>query len=378
MLTWRDLKHPQKGGAEIVTDIYLKGLVKLGHEATLFTSRYPSSEKKDNINGYNVIRKGSKLTVSLHGLIYAKKHEKDFDIIIEQINTLPFLTPLLISKDKRVLFSHQLCKNVWFYEMPFPLSYIGYAIESIYLKFYKNIKAFTVSNSSKQDLIKYAKISPNNILVLDNQIDFKPINEKQISKENYIIFCGRLNKSKRPDEVIKALSIYLNNMNKKVKQSSSSSKSASNLKLIIIGTGSERYKQYLVNLTKKLNLENKVKFTGSISNQERNKIMQKALAIIVTSIREGWGLIVTEANANGTLAITYNVEGLRDANNNSIGFITQHNTPESIAECIDTIINNPKMRGQKEKSALEFAKAHSDWNKQVRRLEEWLKWWIIH
>ncbi len=374
MLAWRDLKHPQKGGAEVVTDIYLKGLKQLGHEATLFTSRYPGSEEKDNINGYNVIRKGNKLSVSLHGLIYAKKHEKEFDIIIEQINTLPFLTPLLISKDKRVLFSHQLCKNVWFYEMPFPLSYIGYAIESLYLKFYKNTRAFTVSNSSKQDLIKYAKISQNNILVLDNQIDFKPIKENQIKqKENYIIFCGRLNKSKRPDEVIKALSIFLSNVNNKGEQSSSSNKSASNLKLIVIGTGSEKYKQYLLNLTKKLNIGNRVHFTGSISNQERNKIMQKALAIIVTSIREGWGLIVTEANANGTLAITYDIEGLRDANNNSIGFITKENTPEAIAECMGTITSNPKIRKDKELKALKFANAHSNWNKQVRRLEEWLR-----
>lgn len=120
MLAWRDLKHPSKGGAEVVTDIYLKGLMKLGHEVTLFTSRYKGSEEKDKINGYNIIRKGNKLTVSFHGIVYAKKHEKDFDIIIEQINTLPFLTPLFIKKSKRILFSHQLCKNVWFYEMPFP------------------------------------------------------------------------------------------------------------------------------------------------------------------------------------------------------------------------------------------------------------------
>lgn len=358
MLAWRDLKHPSKGGAEVVTDIYLKGLMKLGHEVTLFTSRYKGSEEKDKINGYNIIRKGNKLTVSFHGIVYAKKHEKDFDIIIEQINTLPFLTPLFIKKSKRILFSHQLCKNVWFYEMPFPFSYIGYAIESLYLKFYKNTRAFTISNSSKNDLIKYANMNKDNILVLENQIDFKPIKSSQIKqKSNYIIFCGRLNKSKRPEDVIQALA----------------KSSSNNLKLIIIGNGNEKYKQYLIDLTKKLNLGNRVEFTGSISNEKRNNIMQKALAIVVTSVREGWGLIVTEANANGTIAITYNIEGLRDANTKETGFITKSNSPNSIAESIDLIIKSPKLRQSMELKALQFANAHSNWNKQVRRLEQWIK-----
>ncbi|MDD4353356.1 MAG: glycosyltransferase, partial [Candidatus Nanoarchaeia archaeon] len=95
--------------------------------------------------------------------------------------------------------------------------------------------------------------------------------------------------------------------------------------------------------------------------------------ILVTSVKEGWGLIVTEANANGTIAITYNIDGLRDANNNSIGFITQKNIPESLAEYIEMIINNPKIRKQKEAKALEFARQHSDGDKNCKELEQWIK-----
>lgn len=201
-------------------------------------------------------------------------------------------------------------------------------------------------------------MNKDNILVLENQIDFKPIKSSQIKqKSNYIIFCGRLNKSKRPEDVIQALA----------------KSSSNNLKLIIIGNGNEKYKQYLIDLTKKLNLGNRVEFTGSISNEKRNNIMQKALAIVVTSVREGWGLIVTEANANGTIAITYNIEGLRDANTKETGFITKSNSPNSIAESIDLIIKSPKLRQSMELKALQFANAHSNWNKQVRRLEQWIK-----
>ena len=349
MLAWRDMKNPKKGGAEIVTDIYLKGLTNLGHEVTLFTAAFTGAKSSEKYNSYKIIRKGGSLTVSLHGLHYAKSHEKRFDVIIDQVNTIPFFTPLSIKK--RVAFFHQLCKNIWFHESKFPISWIGYLFESIYLKLYKNTKIFVVSESTKKDLIKYAWAKEKNILV-ENQIDFKPIS-KILEKEDYFVFCGRLTKSKRVHDCIKALS--------KVKSS----------KLYIIGSGNEKYKKYLNKLISKLNMGKRVIFTGKISNNERNKIMSKALAILVTSQREGWGLIVTEANANGTIAITYNIEGVVDAN--KTGYICSENNPKELAKLMTKVKQNSKELEKKNLKSLEFAREHSNWEKNVKELEEWLK-----
>ena len=41
--------------------------------------------------------------------------------------------------------------------------------------------------------------------------------------------------------------------------------------------------------------------------------MAEAHVLLMTSVREGWGLVVTEANACGTPAVVYNVPGLRDS-----------------------------------------------------------------
>ncbi|MFA5724197.1 MAG: glycosyltransferase family 4 protein [Candidatus Pacearchaeota archaeon] len=356
MLAWKDMFHPKKGGAEVVTDIYLKSLVKSGHKVTLFTAKYKCSKSNEKYNGYNIIRSGNSLGVYLKGLLYAKKNENKFDIIIDQVNTVPFFTPLLIKKNKRVAFFHQLCLNIWFYEMPFPISLIGNLSERIYLKLYSNTKTFTVSNSSKQDLVKYAWMNPNNIKVLENQIDFKPLTASK-TKQNYVIFVGRLTKSKRVDDCIKALSRIKNKQTK----------------LVIVGNGSQKYQDYLEKLTNKLNLTPRVIFTKNIDNKQRNKLMQEALAILVTSVKEGWGLIVTEANANRTIAITYNIDGLRDANTNKTGIITEKNTPIELAKEIDFIIANPELRKSKETIALEFAKEHNDWNKNCKELETWIK-----
>ena len=179
MLAWRDMKHPKKGGAEVVSDIYLKGLSKK-HNVTLLSSKFKGCKEKEKYNGYNIVRIGNVVTVHLLGLLYAKL--KKYDIVIEQINTIPFLTPLIIPKSKRLLFIHQLARNVLYYEMFFPIALVANIAEWLYLKLYKNVKSITVSNSTKSDLQKYALCKE--VYVIENQIDFKPA--LKISKKEKI------------------------------------------------------------------------------------------------------------------------------------------------------------------------------------------------
>ncbi len=353
MFAWRDIKNPLAGGAEVVTDKYLSGLVKHGYKVTLFTSEFKGCKKNEVINGYNVIRDGGKLSVYLKAFFYYLKNKNNFDIIIDQVNTIPFFTPLYIPKSKRVAFFHQLALNVWFYEKPLIIALIGYLLENIYLKLYFNTRIFTVSNSTKLDLMKYALAKKNNILVLENKIDFKPV--KNIFK-NKLDFCfvGRLKRSKRVHDCIKALSLVNGDS-----------------KLFIIGDGDEYYKEKLKGLVNKLGLDKRVKFLGRVSSKKRNEVMKKSIAILVTSVREGWGLIVTEANANGTLAITYDIPGLRDANKK--GIILKRNNYKSLAKVMNKLLLNKKLVLLKSRQSLLFANKYYGWEKNIERLIRWLK-----
>lgn len=345
MLAWRDMMHPKKGGAEIVTDVYLKGLAKRGHNVVLFTSGFKGGKSKEIYNGYRIIRSGGELGVYLKGLLFAFRNRKKYDRIIDQVNTIPFFTPLLISNKKRRAFFHQLCLNVWFWEKNFITATIGNILERIYLKFYRNTRAFTVSGSTKKDLINYAMMNNRNVLVLENQIDFKPISKPTRKEKKSFCFCGRLVPSKRVDECIRAISLI------------------EDAKLYVVGDGDLEYKKRLKKLSERLGVFGRVKFLGRLSFKERNNIMKKCQAILVTSVREGWGLIVTEANANGTPAITYNIPGLRDAN--KTGIITKRNTPEELAKAMKNKISF--------KEQIEFAQSHNDWDANVERLEAWLE-----
>jgi glycosyltransferase involved in cell wall biosynthesis len=66
-------------------------------------------------------------------------------------------------------------------------------------------------------------------------------------------------------------------------------------------------------LAERLGITDNVRFCGRVSAQEKHRLMADAQALLMTSVREGWGLVVTEANACGTPAIVYDVPGLRDS-----------------------------------------------------------------
>src|SRR5690554_1553878 len=114
--TWKDKKHPHAGGAEYINESFAEQLVRDGHEVILITSGFPGSKPEEIINGYKVIRLGNIFTVYLLSPFYYLRHLRHWpDRIIEEINTIPFLTQLYTSQ-KRILLIYQLCREIWFYQ----------------------------------------------------------------------------------------------------------------------------------------------------------------------------------------------------------------------------------------------------------------------
>ncbi|MFA5382543.1 MAG: glycosyltransferase family 4 protein [Candidatus Micrarchaeia archaeon] len=297
MFSWKDLKHPESGGAEWVTDKYLSYLVEKGHEVELVCSGFKDSKKNDSRNGYKITRLGNRLTVYPKVFFYYKKHLKGkVDVVIDQINTIPFFTPLFV-KEKKIGFIHQTAREVWFYEMPPLISHLGYFIEPLLFKPYKDIKMICVSESTAQDMKDFGV---KETIVIHNGCDVEPLKKSVEKEENTFCFVGRLTSMKRVDHAILAIAEL--------------KKYFPDVKLKIIGgNGKENYVRKIKALVKEKSLEENVIFTGYLTFEKRNEEISKCNAIIVPSVREGWGLIVIEANALGTSAVGYDVQGLRDS-----------------------------------------------------------------
>jgi glycosyltransferase involved in cell wall biosynthesis len=81
--------------------------------------------------------------------------------------------------------------------------------------------------------------------------------------------------------------------------------------LTVVGSG--EVQGDLKQLVNELGLEAQVVFTGSLAEPEKNAQLMQAHVLLHTSVREGWGLNVIEANALGTPAVVYPVAGLVDS-----------------------------------------------------------------
>jgi len=231
-------------------------------------------------------------------------------------------------------------------------------LEMLLARQYRKLNTLVISDSTKQDLLKLG-FDSQKVHVFPLGINFEPLGQLS-SKENEstIIYVGRLKPSKRAHHLIRAFSCI--------------KKSKPDAKLWIVGSGSTAYQRKLSNLIAKLKIEN-ITFFGFVDKKEKMELMKSAHVIAVPSLREGWGLIVTEANAMGTPAVVYNVTGLRDSTKDGItGIIVKKNNPDCLAKSILRILNDDELRNKLAGNALMWAREFS-WDKSAGDALEYIE-----
>jgi len=349
-INWQDLTNPQAGGAEIHLEEILKRVAAKGHQVTLFCSSYHRAKKVERINGIEILRKGSRHNFNfvvfryIQSLLALKKP----DLVIEDINKIPFYTPLFQNLPTLVVIPHLFADSV-FKEINFILGLYIYLAEKPIPKIYQNKKIMVISESTKYDLIR-RNIPEKDIYVIKCGIDhgfYFP--DYKIKKNDYplAIYVGRLKKYKTIDTLIRALPLIL----RKIPEA----------ELAIIGDGD--YSPELMKLTRRLGLERKVKFTGFVSQEEKLNWLRKAWVAVYPSLKEGWGLSNIEANACGTPVLASDVPGLRDSVvPGETGFLFDYGDKEELAELMIEIMSDSDLRKKLSQGGLRWAQEFN-WDK---------------
>lgn len=351
---WRDLKNPEAGGAEVLThEIALRLIHKRNYEITLFTSHFPNSLSRENIDGLEIIRNGGKFSVYDNGKEYYKRNKDNYDLVIDEINVKPFLTPKFVKDEKPILaLIHQISPEQFLFELPFPLSYLGrYYLEKKWLSYYKEILTLTVSNSTKKDL---ESLGFKRISIMPPGLSVKPL-DKPAQKESSptIVFIGRLKRHKLPDHAMRAFSIIKLNI--------------PDSKFWVIGDG------YMRNELESKTSITDVTFFGHVDSELKYNLLSRAHLVILPAIREGWALVVTESNAMGTPVVAYDVPGLRDSvKHDETGILVKETSPESLASRAIYLLKNRLLLERYSSNALLFSKEFN-WDISTNIFEKSLK-----
>jgi glycosyltransferase involved in cell wall biosynthesis/O-antigen/teichoic acid export membrane protein len=305
---WRDLAHPRAGGAEVYLQSVAREWVKRGHQVTVFSAAVDGRPAEEFVDGVRVIRRGGRIGVYRQAKRYWRREGAGrYDLVLDCVNTRPFLCPRFVRNVPVVALIHQVAREVWHYETPWPIALVGrYLLEPRWLRTYRDVPVVTVSESSRESLAEYGL---RRVTVVPE--GWVPAFPPPVAKESVptVVFIGRLSANKRPEHAIEAFGLVRRQL--------------PDAQMWVIGSGPQeaRLRQLA---------GPGVTFLGHVPEEVKRERLGRAHALVATSVREGWGLVVTEAAASGTVAIGYDVAGLRDSIAASGGILTRAD-PGSLA-----------------------------------------------
>ena len=328
-VAWKDIYSKNSGGAEIVSHKIRNYLSKY-HKIILISPRKSYLPKKENLKHYEILRPCNIFLLPFFLFLFSRK--KNIEIFIEEINTIPFFSKIFVKAKKKFLFFHQLAEKIWFYETIFPISLIGFVLEKIYLKFMSDMKVITISKSTKKNLMKYGFKTKKILLI--NQIlneKFKIFSPKKINSKIKLVYFGSLRKMKNVNSIIRIFSKLI-----KIRKNYSLSIVSKELKSI-----DNRNK--IIFWIKKYKIKDKINLISNINDIKKFRILRSFHINLFASIKEGWGLVISEMAFLGIPSVAFNVDGVRDSIiNNYTGKISNFGDDGAFVKSILDISNKKK------------------------------------
>lgn len=327
LLNWKDLAHGERGGAEVYTDAVTREWVRAGHEVTWFCGAVPGQPVDEMIDGVRHVRRGSRLSVYPQARRFWKSEGRGhYDVVVDQVNTRPFLTPDYVRDAQLLCIAFQVCREIWWHESPWPVALVGrFWLERRWLTRYAEVPTATISASSAASLRQYG-LRDVSVVPIGAEPRSRPAGTPR-ELQPTVIFVGRLSPSKRVDHVVEAF--------RGVRAA------LPDAALWIVGEGPDRDRL-------KRAAGPGVTFWGHVTTEERDTLMARAHVLVMTSVREGWGLVVDEAAWMGTPTLAYDVAGLRDSVPAAGGRLTAP-TPTRLAaallEWLPTLTKAPAEQG---------------------------------
>jgi glycosyltransferase involved in cell wall biosynthesis len=351
-LTWKDIRHPEAGGAEVVAYELTTRLLRAGHSVTMLTCGYEGASGMGWPEGLHIIRVGtSRYLHPFQALAYYARHLRGkFDILIEEVNgAAPYFSVLLERKTKKFLLYHQLGRKNWLHEVPRPLSYVGYwllAPLATRVAGLSGAPVITVSDSTRQVLARHGMPAKHTSIISEGLANEPLASLDGIKKfdKPTVLSLGAMRAMKRTLDHIKAFEL--------------AKKQMPELQMKLAGGAGNAYGQKVLRYAQQSPYAADIEYVGRPSDDEKLRLMQRAHIILQTAVEEGWGLTITEAASQGAPAVAYDVDGLRDSIRHGKTGILTAPKPSALASGIIQILSDREDYERQRRAAW-------DWSKQI-------------
>lgn len=339
-VNWRDLRNPDAGGAEVHIHEILAHLVRWGHGATLIAAGWPGCAPEETIDGIRVLRRGHWFDANVVLPLFARRHlrHQTYDVVLEDINKLPFFMPLVTRVPVVPVIPHLFGTTV-FRETNLAIAVYVASMEKLIPLVFRRNRFMVISPSTKDDLVSRG-IAPERIDVVLCGLDHARY--RVLSLERFadptIVHLGRLRKYKSVEVALRAMVRIRERLPAAT--------------LGIVGDGPHR--PALEAEARRLGLGSSVQFLGFMGSDALVEYLNRAHLLINPSPKEGWGLTVVEANACGLPVVASDRPGLRDSvRDGETGFLVPYGDDAAFASKSLMLLEDPALWRRMSERAIE-------------------------
>lgn len=349
VLAWRDFDDPEAGGSELHAHRIISAWSDAGLDVSMTTSSVPGGRRVVRRDGYRVIRRAGRYSVFPRSILSgAIGRIGGGDGVVEIWNGMPFFSPLW-SRSPQITFLHHVHAEMWKLALPRGLAELGHFMEHrLAPPFYRNSRIVTLSQSSKAEIVERLHLSPERITVTPPGVEprFAPGGER--SQVPLVVAVGRLVPVKRLPLLVEAL------VRLKV--------GLPELRAVLAGEGYER--PALEALVRAHGAEHWIELPGFVDDDALVDLYRSAWVVASSSLREGWGMTVTEAGACGTPSVATRIGGHEDAVDDGTSGILVEGTDEMVC-ALNAVLGDELLRRRLGKGALDHA-AKLTWDATAR------------
>ena len=359
------IPHYNGGGERRYFEI-AKRLQNKGHAVDVVCMKIQGADDHEIIEGINVYHVGPVIKgppyrsvfdfihFTISGFLWILKH--DYDIIDAQ-TYVPLIPGFFGAKIKRIPVIgtiHDVGSggaDQWL---------IFSNLASFFEKFLVRLpynKIITVSTQTKNALIQKYGVKPERVNVVYNGVAPNYIDSIDVTQKyrNSIIFVGRLAPHKHVDELIKVIELL--------------KKDFKDIHLKIIGNGIE--KDNLTKIVNDLNLNDHIDFLSDLEYGKVIKEMKRSSILVLPSTREGFGMVLAEANACSVPVIAYKSGGVVEViENGKNGFLVEPHDINELSDKIRFLLLNEDIRKDMGNYGRKKVQKSFDWKKIVDEIIE--------